>query len=218
MSNKRWPHLAAVLALLSALSAHAQAIDKKFWLHIGPVAVRFNTDTQLVVGGAPVNGANAEAKNNVALGVELGFEVAPAVMVSFTVGSPPTTNLTGKGGPVDGLELGRVKYGPAVLSAHYHFDAGSFRPYVGAGINYTAVLESKDGAVAGLDVKSAWGGVLQAGVDVPLPGEWGLFVDIKKIYLKTTASGTVPAFGGQPANARIRLDPLLIHAGLSWRF
>jgi len=218
MNNRLRPRVAAAIALMSALTCYAQSSDKKFWSHVGPVAVRFNTDTQLTVGGAPVNGANADAKNNVSLGVELGYEVAPAILVSLTVGLPPTTTLTGKGGPVDGLELGRVKYGPAVLSAHYHLDAGSFKPYLGAGVNYTAVLESKDGVVAGLDVKSAWGGVLQAGVDVPLSAGWGLFLDIKKIYLKTTASGTVPAFGGPPAEAKIRLDPLLVHAGVSWRF
>jgi len=50
----------------------------------------------------------------------------------LTVGVPPTTTLTGKGGPVDGLELGRAKYAPAVLSAHYHFDAGVVKPYVGS--------------------------------------------------------------------------------------
>jgi outer membrane protein len=126
--------------------------------------------------------------------------------------------LTGKGGPVDGLQLGRVKYGPAVLSAHYHFNVGSLKPYVEAGINYTTVLNSKDGAVAELDVKNARGGVLQAGVDMPVSDDWGLFLDVKKIYLKTSARGTVPAFGGPPAQARIRLVPLLIHAGIGWRF
>ena len=101
--------------------------------------------------------------------------MAPSVIVSLTAGLPPTTTLIGKGGPVDGLQLGRVKYGPAVLSAHYHFDAGSFKPYVGAGINYTAVLESKDGAVAELDVKSAWGSVLQVGSMCHCPTDGGSF-------------------------------------------
>jgi outer membrane protein len=218
MSKLFWMRIASAFSMMLALAVHAQSVDKKFWAHVGPVGVQFNTDTRLVVAGAPVNGANADAKNNVSLGVEIGYEVAPSIIVSLTAGLPPTTTLTGKGGPVDGLQLGRVKYGPAVLSAHYHFDAGSFKPYVGAGINYTAVLESKDGAVAGLDVKSAWGSVLQAGVDVPLSNGWGLFLDIKKIYVKTKARGTVPAFGGPPAEASIRLNPLLVHAGISWRF
>jgi len=218
MGSVLLPRSAAALAILAAASAHAQTEDKRIWAHLGPVAVRFSTDTQLTVGGAPVDGANASAKNNVSAAIELGYEVAPAVIMSMTVGYPPTTTLTGRGGPVDGLELGKVKYGPAVLSVHYHFDAGAIKPYLGAGVNYTAVLESKDGVVADLDVKSAWGSVLQAGVDVPLSGDWSLFLDVKKIFVKTKATGTVPAFGGPPAEANIRLNPLLIHTGISMRF
>lgn len=218
MLKQFWMRIASVFAMMLALNAYAQSEDNKFWAHVGPVDVRFNADTRLFVAGAPVNGANTGFSNNVSLGAELGYELMPSVILSFTAGVPPTTTITGKGGPVDGLQLGKVKYAPAVLSAHYHFDLGPFKPYLGAGVNYTAILESRDGAVAGLDVKGAWGGVLQAGADVPLSKDWGLFFDVKKIYLKTTADGTVPAFGGAPAKAKIRLNPLLIHAGISFRF
>jgi len=219
MMNK-FPIVAALIAagVLTSQSALAQSSAKKWWLHTGPVAVKFNTDTALIVAGAPVDGANAQAKDNTTLAFEIGYEVAPSTIVSLTVGVPPTTTLTGKGGPVDGLELGRAKYAPAVLSAHYHFDAGVVKPYVGVGINYTMILDSRDGAVANLDVKNAWGAVIQAGVDVPINSAWFLFADLKKIYLKTTATGSVPAFGNPPAQAKLRLDPLLVNAGVGWRF
>jgi len=217
---EKFPIVAALVAtgVLTSQAALAQSSAKNWWLHTGPVAVKFNTDTKLVVGGAPVDGANAEAKNNTTLALELGYEAAPSTIVSLTVGIPPTTTLTGKGAPVDGIEFGKAKYAPAVLSAHYHFDAGAVKPYVGAGVNYTIVLDSRDGAVANLDVKNAWGAVVQAGVDVPMNSAWFLFADLKKIYLKTTATGSVPAFGNPPAEAKVRLDPLLVNAGVGWRF
>ena len=56
MSIQPWPRAAAALALLLTVTAHAQSTDKKFWSHVGPVAVLFNSDTQLVVGSAPVPG------------------------------------------------------------------------------------------------------------------------------------------------------------------
>ncbi len=129
---------------------------------------------------------------------------------------PPTTKLTGTG-PLEGAgELGRVKYGPAVLLATWSFDGlGAFRPYVGAGINYTIVLDSQDGAITSLKVKSAFGSVVQAGLDVSLGQRWGLFLDVKKIFLKTTADGMV---GSAPASASVRIDPLLVHGGVSYRF
>jgi outer membrane protein len=209
-----------VLAVSStlALPTHAQNAEQKFWAHAGPVAVRFHTDTELKVGGAAVAGANASASNNISLGLELGYDITPAIALSMTLGIPPTTKLTGKGGPVDGLELGKVSYGPAVISGHYHFDFGSFKPYLGAGINYTQVMGASDGAVADLRVKSAWGSVLQAGFDVPVSKDWNVFFDVKQIFLETTAKGTVPAFGGVPAQAKIKLDPMLIHAGVGWYF
>ena len=46
------------------------------------------------------------------------------------------------------------------------------------------VLASKDGVVMSLDAKSAFGSVLQTGAEVPIDASWGLFVDVKKIFLK----------------------------------
>ncbi|HSV70998.1 MAG TPA: OmpW family outer membrane protein [Methylibium sp.] len=217
---KKFPIAMAFIAagVLTSQAAFAQSSAKNWWLHTGPVLVKFNTDTKLIVGGAPLDGTNARAKDNPTLGLEIGYEVAPSTIVSLLVGVPPTTTLTAKGAPIDGVELGKAKYAPAVLSAHYHFDAGAVKPYIGAGVNYTIVLDSRDGAVANLDVKSAWGAVIQAGVDIPLHNDWFLFADLKKIYLKTTANGTVPAFGNPPAQAKVRLDPLLINVGVGWRF
>lgn len=209
----------AVLAAASLLSAGAYAQEKNFILKTGPVFIGFDTNTTLNVGGGLVPGANARAKDNVALGVEVVYLLNPTWGVSLTLGTPPTTTLVGKGGPVDGLVLGKVTYGPAVLSMNYRFNnLGTVTPYIGAGVNYTAVLSEKDGTVAHLKVKSAWGTVLQAGFEVPVNQDWGFFFDVKKIFLKTTATGTVPAFGGAPASANIRLDPTLVNLGASYRF
>ncbi len=112
-----------------------------------------------------------------------------------------------------------MKYGPAVLSVRRHlWEDGPVRPYIGAGINYTLVLESRDGFVSNLDVKNGVGPVLQAGFEVPIDQRWSFFVDAKKIWLKTTATGTLPALGGAPAYAKVRLDPLVVTAGVSYRF
>lgn len=217
---KRLPIAAALIAAgyLTSPPALGQSATKSWWVHTGPVAVKFDSDAKLTVGGAPVDGASATAKDNTTLALEIGYELAPSTIVSLTVGIPPITTLTGKGAPVDGIALGKVKYAPAVLSAHYHFDVGTVKPYIGAGVNYTAILASRDGAVADLDVKNAWGAVIQAGVDIPLSSDWSLFADVKKIYLKTRATGTVPAFGNPPAQAKIRLNPLLFNVGVAWRF
>ena len=39
-----------------------------------------------------------------------------------------------------------------------------------------------------------------------------------QVFLKTTASGSLPALGGAPVKADAKLDPLVIQAGLLLRF
>lgn len=100
----------------------------------------------------------------------------------------------------------------ALLAADIHY----FMPIRTTRIMRDARVQGRCGRGAGRE--ECMGQRAAGGVDVPLSNGWGLFLDIKKIYVKTTARGTVPAFGGPPAEASIRLNPLLVHAGISWRF
>jgi outer membrane protein len=135
------------------------------------------------------------------------------------VGLPPTTTLTGKSTLAVGGELGKATYGPAVLSLTYGVGQwGSIKPYVGAGIVYNIVFKTKDRFITDFDAKNTFGTALQVGFEVPLEGGWSIGLDARKIFLKTKASGTVPAFGGAPVNADIKLNPLVIFASVGKRF
>ncbi|WP_158290010.1 OmpW family protein [Ramlibacter sp. WS9] len=207
---------AALAGLLMLPGLALAQSPNPWWVHVGPVNVTFHTSADVSLGGAAVPGAGLAASSNTTLGLEVGYDLTPNLAARVTVGVPPTTRITGTGPLAGAGELGRLKYGPAVASLTWAFDGmGAVRPYLGAGINYTIVLASKDGVITSLDAKNAFGGVLQAGVDLPLDKRWGVFLDVKKIFLKTTATGMV---GPAPANASVRLNPLLVHAGVSYRF
>lgn len=109
--------------------------------------------------------------------------------------------------------LGTLKHLPPSLLAQYHFTQfGGFKPYVGAGINYTRFSSVKllGGAA---DVKrSSWGGALQAGVDIPLNKQWSLNFDVKKVYIKTDVS-----LNGANAGS-FKINPVLVGIGLGYRF
>ena len=92
------------------------------------------------------------------------------------------------------------------------------RPYVGAGLNYTIVFKSEDGFISNLDARSAFGSVLQLGVDMPLDSTWTLSADARKIFLKTKADGVLPAMGGAAAHADVRLDPLVVFVSIGRKF
>ncbi len=208
---------AALLAACAAAAAQPSPdAPSPWWVHAGPVHIQFHTDSVVSAGGSELPGAGIKASSNTTLGFEFGYDLTPNIAARLTVGIPPTTRLTGSGALAGAGEVGRITYGPAVLSVTWAFDGtGAFRPYVGAGANYTLVLASKDAAITSLNAKNAFGSVLQSGFDVALDRHWGLFVDAKKIFLRAKATGFV---GPAPASASVRLDPLLIQAGVGYRF
>lgn len=217
MLNVKFSVSACIAIATLSGSVLAQESEPSRWsVHVGPAWIKFNTRANVSLGGTTVHGAGVDASRSTTLAFDVGYNLTPNLMGRLTLGIPPTTKLTGSNALAPAGELGQLKYGPAVFSLTWSFDGfGPVRPYLGAGVNYTIVLESKDGAISGLDAKNAFGGVIQAGLDLPIYKQWGLFVDVKKIYLKTSATGMV---GPAPAIANVRLNPLLVQAGLSYRF
>jgi outer membrane protein len=210
--------LAILCAGLGAVGA-AQAETSPWMLRLGPAHVRFDTKADVSVNGAAVPGADASASANTTLGFELSYDLTSRWTTRLLAGVPPSTTLTGTGALAGTGSLGTVKYGPAVLSLTYKLlDDGPVRPYLGGGVNYTIVFESRDAFISGLDVRSAFGSVLQAGAEMPLGKDWVLSLDARKIFLKTKATGMLPAFGGAAADASVRLDPLVVFLGIGTRF
>ncbi|ROZ77682.1 OmpW family protein [Ramlibacter sp. WS9] len=212
--------LAAILAPAAAVAA--QPAETGWWLHAGVGQVTFHDSSTLSIAGSVVPGAGAKASDNTAAVFELGYRFTPAWSASATFGVPPTSTVTGTGAAAPLGKVGEVQYGPLVLGAQYHFSGTAIppyiRPYLGAGAVYYIVTRSKDGALQQLDVKNGWGSALQAGAEFPLSDRYGLFLDVKKIFLKTKATGVLPAAGGAPAKAETTLNPVLVHAGMYFNF
>lgn len=118
----------------------------------------------------------------------------------------------------DGDKIGTLKHLPPTLLAQYHFtNFGAFKPYVGAGINFTRFSNVKfndapTAAGANID-KNSWGGALQVGFDYALDKNWSINFDVKKVYIDTTVS--VPALG---YSGKFKVDPLLVGVGVGYRF
>lgn len=112
-----------------------------------------------------------------------------------------------------GTTLGTFKHLPPTLMLQYHFtDLGTYKPYVGVGINYTKIshVNILSGGVT-LDSHS-WGGAFQAGVDIPLDRNWSLNFDVKKIYIRTDV------YAGASNTGTLKLDPLAASVGIGYRF
>ncbi len=116
-----------------------------------------------------------------------------------------------------GADIGTFKHLPPTLLMQYHFtDLGAYKPYVGAGINYTKISSVSLDAGAALNPVTldshSWGGALQVGVDISLDKNWSLNFDVKKIYIKTDVYSKGVSAG------TLKLDPVAASVGIGYRF
>ncbi|MDK1376579.1 MULTISPECIES: OmpW family protein [unclassified Sinorhizobium] len=121
------------------------------------------------------------------------------------------------GGSISALgEIGKTWLLPPTLTLQYHFtDLGAFRPYVGAGVNYTLFYNQSGKSARSIDVKNTFGVALQAGFDYMVDDHWGVNFDAKKIFLRPDFEANV---GGADVSGKAKLDPWLIGAGVTYRF
>lgn len=118
----------------------------------------------------------------------------------------------------NGVRIGTVKHLPPTLTLQYHFNPdGQFRPYVGAGLNYTRFSSARfepavQAALAPSIKKQSVGLAVQAGVDVMLDQQWSINLDIKKLQMDTDVRSQGTSVG------KFKIDPLLIGVGVGYRF
>ncbi len=114
------------------------------------------------------------------------------------------------------VNLGSVWLLPPTLSLQWHpMPKASFSPYLGVGINYTFFYNNNapGGLINSVGYKNNAGYALQAGADISLKGPWFMNVDVKKLFLSTTANvnhGFV--------SAKVDLDPIIAGIGFGYRF
>ena len=96
------------------------------------------------------------------------------------------------------------------LLVNYHFGAPAtrWRPYVGAGINYTKFVSVKSKLATDVKMSDSTGLAVQLGVDYALSKDWGLFASVAKVQTKSQAR----RHGHDRADDRDRLpaDHLLV--------
>jgi outer membrane protein len=113
-----------------------------------------------------------------------------------------------------GIDAGDVWLLPPTLTLQYHFNQfESVKPYVGAGVNYTHFFNSNAGSLADEKYEDSFGGALQAGADMPLGNNWYANVDVKKVFINTTAK-----FNGGAVRADVDIDPWIVGVGVGYKF
>jgi outer membrane protein len=207
--------LAGCVVSAPTVNAETELSPDHFYLHFGPGALVFDAGATVKSSGVVIPGATVHIDPNVTLITELGYRWS-RVGVSLTGGYPPLATVNGAGSLSSLGSLGRIRYGPTVLSLQYHLpNIGRLDPYIGAGPVFLLIFKNEDDAVRHLNVRDSTGAAVQLGAEFRLAPAWSLVIDVKKASLKTTATAVLD---GAPISANIRLDPTVITGGFSYRF
>jgi outer membrane protein len=203
MNKIRVATLAA--AALLPLAATAQTADTGSWI-VRARAVNLDSANKDSTGlGLSVN-------NKVIPEVDITYFLSPNLAAELILTYPQKHDVRS-----GATEIGTLKHLPPTLTLQYHFTGMSFRPYVGAGLNYTrfSSVNFAPAVVTALDPsidKNSFGLAVQVGADVPLGGGWLLNVDLKKVQI-----GTDVYSAGTKAGS-FKVDPLLLGIGIGKRF
>ena len=187
----------AILCATTAGAAYAQQDGQ--WL-VRARAVHLASDN----GGA-AGAAGVSVNDKWIPEVDVSYFFTPNFATELVLTYPQKHDVRLNGG-----KIGSLKHLPPTLLAQYHFTGmGAFKPYVGAGINYTR-FSGVDIAGGALTVKkNSWGPALQVGFDYALDKNWSLNFDVKKVYIDTKVSGGIGTF---------KVDPVLVGLGVGYRF
>lgn len=192
--------LAAVASVLTSGAAMAQSYDGS-----SPWLVRMRAVHMDSQNGGPAGAAGVSVNNKWMPEVDISYFFTPNISAELILTYPQKHDVR-----LGGDRIGSLKHLPPTLLAQYHFtNMGAFKPYLGAGINYTrfSSVNILDGALT--VKKNSFGPALQVGFDYALDKNWSLNVDVKKVYIDTTVSGGIGKF---------KVDPLLFGLGVGYRF
>lgn len=133
--------------------------------------------------------------------IDYAFSETLSAELVLTIPQKHYVNLDGAG------RLGGFKHLPPTLLMQYRpMVTGNFKPYFGAGVNFTLIFDDQL-SVAGVPLKLdnySVGLAAQAGFDYRIDDRWSLNFDVKKAALRTA----VKAGGAKLTEAKV--DP--------WRF
>ena len=204
MMKKMMLAAAAVCALTSG-AAMAQQAESPWMVRVRAVHLdSANKDS---------TGLGLSINNKTIPEVDVSYFFTPNIVAELVLTYPQKHDLRS-----NGAKIGSLKHLPPTLLAQYHFtNMGAFKPYVGAGVNYTRFSNVRfDPAVqAALDPsikKNSFGAAVQVGFDYALDKNWSINFDVKKVYIKTDVSSAGTKVGS------FKVDPWLVGVGVGYRF
>lgn len=194
--------LVAALAVVGLSSATVQADDGPFMVRVRAVNVAFTGSVQTVAG-------KVEADNRWIPEVDFSYFITPNIAAELVLTYPQKVDIT-----ANGAKIGDIRALPPSLLVQYHFTQfGAFKPYVGAGLNYTVFTRKDDLAGGAATIEdSSFGLAAQVGFDYMLTKNVSLNLDVKYIQMNTDVKV------GGAKQGTLDLNPITAGIGIGYRF
>jgi len=218
------------ICVFSALNSFAQ--QKNEWdIRLRVVGILPQESAKIGVIGGDINISNAYIPE-----LDITYFFAKNFSAELILGTSKHkvktqgSNLTAIGGSsAADVNLGKVWLLPPTLTLQYHLPTGAaFKPYIGAGANYTIFYNADKGPVVqAIDYQNKFSFAAQAGIDYDITKTVFLNIDVKKLFLNTNA--TVNAANLTPAgnqslapvlkniNADVKIRPWVVGVGVGYR-
>ena len=201
----------AAIASLAPIVAYAQAAEENPWmLRVRAVDLLWQngqTDT--------VSSANVKAKNQLIPEFDISYFFTKNIAAELVLTWPQQVNITAGPGNTN---VGKISALPPSLLIQYHFtDLGAFKPYVGAGVNYTIFGNRQNFPGLGNSVQvdqNSVGFVAQVGTDYMFDKNWGMNLDLKY----ATMSTNVTTVQGNNNLGKLTLNPFMPAIGVTYKF
>ncbi|MDQ6701968.1 MAG: outer membrane beta-barrel protein [Pseudomonadota bacterium] len=215
----------AATDLVTSVEPPSPSAPPIFYVHAGALGGFPQVNAQ-PTGGGLFGVANVAIRPSYTLDLETGYFVTPNIAIAVSAAVPPIEHFKATGFPQAGVFgsnlLGSTRAGLAMLLLQYHFTQfGAIQPYAGIGGGYIVNLGNiSDGILTNFSLDQNFAFVLQAGAELMLTPNWGLYVDGKKEFLSTDAQGFVPTVVGPPVRVRahVTLDPWRASAGITFKY
>jgi len=203
-------------------------------------SVRLNATNVLTNESDPIEGGDLVMSNTFGFEVGVKYFFSKNIATELTIGgSNHDSKIQYSDFDQHRYDIGDVYMVPLNLIFQYHFILNDFRPYFGAGINYTFFyVKEKEliGGVYGGEFDSTFGFALQGGVIYDISNNWFVNFDIKQMFIstdlttyhgwcETPAKSTYakiaipcPDYNVEDVVNKVDINPLSIGVGIGFKF
>ncbi|EPJ0262919.1 outer membrane protein OmpW [Vibrio parahaemolyticus] len=207
--------LAVVAALMSpSVFAHKQG---DFVLRVGAASVVPNDSSDKILGSQE----ELKVDSNTQLGLTFGYMFTDNISLELLAATPfshdISTDLLGLG------DIADTKHLPPTLMVQYYFGEpqSKFRPYVGAGLNYTIFFDegfnnkAKNVGLTDLKLDDSFGLAANVGVDYMINDQW--FLNASAWYANIETEATYN-FGGAKQKTDVKINPWVFMISGGYKF